>query len=101
MKFDVFTQMEYIARSAGTLILNIHALRSPHQTVVSEVFNIDPYIKVEEMIIPGSETRLVRFEIPEPGNIKISGNKPYKEQHKMRPHFSQRDGFFKTSDVEI
>ena len=24
MKFDVFTEMEYIARSAGTLILNIH-----------------------------------------------------------------------------
>ena len=72
MKFDVFTQMEYIARSAGTLILNIHALRSPNQTVISEVFNIDPYIKAEEMIIPGSENRLVRFEIPEPGNIKIS-----------------------------
>jgi len=72
MKFDVFTQMEYIARSAGTLILNIHALRSPRQTVISEVFNIDPYIKVEEMTIPGSENRLIRFEIPEPGNIKIS-----------------------------
>ncbi len=72
MKFDVFTQMEYIARSAGTLILNIHALRSPNQTVISEIFNIEPYIKAEEMIIPGSENRLVRFEIPEPGNIKIS-----------------------------
>lgn len=72
MKFDVFTQMEYIARSAGTLILNIHALRSPNQTVISEIFNIDPYIKAEEMIIPGSENRLVRFEIPAPGNIKIS-----------------------------
>lgn len=72
MKFDVFTQMEYIARSAGTLILNIHALRSPNQTVISEVFNIEPYIKAEEMIIPGSENRLIRFEIPKPGNIKIS-----------------------------
>ncbi len=28
MKFDVFTQMEYVVRSPGTLILNIHALRS-------------------------------------------------------------------------
>ncbi len=45
MKFDVFTQMEYIARSEGTLILNIHALQSTNQTVLSETFIIAPYIK--------------------------------------------------------
>jgi len=72
MKFDVFTEMEYIARSEGTLILNIHALRSPNQTVLSEIFNIDPYIKVEELVISQSENRLVRFEIPGPMNIKIT-----------------------------
>lgn len=72
MKFDVFTEMEYIARSEGTLILNIHALRSPNQTVLSEIFNIDPYIKFEELVPAQSENRLVRFEIPGPMNIKIT-----------------------------
>lgn len=72
MKFDVFTEMEYIARSPGTLVLNIHALRTPNQTVLTEVFNIEPYIKVEELVSDHGENRLVRFEITEPGNIKLS-----------------------------
>jgi len=73
MKFDVFTEMEYTANSPGTLILNIHALRTPTQTVVNETFVIDPYIKFEELIEPNGN-RLVRFEIPEPGNIKVTYN---------------------------
>jgi transglutaminase-like putative cysteine protease len=72
MKFDVFTEMEYKASSAGTLVLNIHALRTPNQTVLSETFNIDPYIKVEELVSDHSENRLVRFEIAEPGTIKVT-----------------------------
>lgn len=73
MKFDVFTEMEYTANSPGTLILNIHALRTPTQTVVNETFTISPYIKFEELVEP-SGNRLVRFEIPEPGNIKVTYN---------------------------
>jgi transglutaminase-like putative cysteine protease len=66
MKFNVFTEMKYSARSAGTIILNIHALRTPQQTVISETFNIEPYIKVEELVTAQGENRLIRFEI-EPG----------------------------------
>ena len=73
MKFDVFTEMEYTVNSPGTLVLNIHALRTPNQTVLNETFIIDPYIKFEELVEP-SGNRLVRFEIPEPGNIKVTYN---------------------------
>jgi len=72
MKFDVLTEMEYTAWSQGTLILNIHALRTPHQTVISEVFDIEPYIKVEELLSPQGENRLMRFEIAQGSNIKVS-----------------------------
>jgi transglutaminase-like putative cysteine protease len=72
MKFEVFTEMEYTANTAGTLILNVHALRSPNQTIIKESFDIEPYIKVEELLTIQSENRLVRFEIPEPGNIKLT-----------------------------
>lgn len=74
MKFDVFTEIEYNAYSPGTIILNIHALRTPHQTVISEVFNIEPYIKVEELIAAQSDNRLMRFEIPYTGPVKITYN---------------------------
>ena len=72
MKFDVLTEMEYKGRSAGTVILNIHALRTPHQTVISESFVIEPYTKVEELIPLLSENRLMRFEIPAGATVKIT-----------------------------
>ena len=72
MKFDVFTEMEYIARSAGTIILNIHAVRTPHQSFITETFKTDPYIKVEELVTAQSDNRLIRFEIDEAGSVKVT-----------------------------
>jgi len=72
MKFNVLAEMEYTARSAGTIILNIHALRTPHQTVISETFTTDPYIKVEELTSVHGENRLMRFEIDEAASIKVN-----------------------------
>jgi transglutaminase-like putative cysteine protease len=72
MKFDVFSEMEYTVNSPGTLILNIHAQRTPNQMVLTEVFIIDPYTKVEELVAEQMHNRLMRFEINEPGNIKVT-----------------------------
>ena len=71
MKFDVTSEIEYIAHSQGTIVLNVHALRTPHQTVISEVFNIEPYIKVEELLASQSDNRLIRFQIPGGTSIKV------------------------------
>jgi transglutaminase-like putative cysteine protease len=72
MKFNVLTQMEYTAASPGTLILNVHAQRTQHQAVISETFNIEPYIKIEELQSPQSDNRVVRFEIAENSSIKVT-----------------------------
>jgi len=72
MKFNVFTEMEYTAYSPGTVILNIHALRTPRQTVISETFSIEPYIKVEELVSAQGENRLIRFEIENASSIKVT-----------------------------
>ncbi|HEY5328133.1 MAG TPA: transglutaminase family protein, partial [Mucilaginibacter sp.] len=71
MKFNVLTEMEYTAQSAGTIILNIHALRTSHQTIINETLTIVPYIKVEEFISAQNENRLIRFEIPGASAIKV------------------------------
>ena len=71
MKFNVFSELEFDAATAGTLVLNVHALRTPSQTVLEESFMIDPYIKFEE-IISVEGNRLVRFEVHEPGTIKVT-----------------------------
>jgi len=72
MKFNVLTQMEYTSASPGTLILNIHAQRTPHQTVINETFEIAPYIKIEELQSIKSNNRVVRFEILENSAITLT-----------------------------
>jgi transglutaminase-like putative cysteine protease len=73
MKFRVYSKLEFTAATAGTIVLNIHALRTPHQTVLEEAFSIEPYVKSEE-IISVEGNRLVRFEATVPGNISVSYN---------------------------
>src|ERR1700753_1345136 len=74
MKFNVSSEIGYTAWSRGIIILNIHALRTPNQSVIVETFNIDPYIKVEELVTNLGENRLVRFEVEQGTTIKIFYN---------------------------
>ena len=71
MKFNVFTEMGYTVQSAGTLLLNISALRSAHQTILEESFAVDPYIKVEELLSANGENRLIRFEVENEQKVKV------------------------------
>ena len=52
MKFNVVTTLKYTAKSAGTLILNIRALKDKHQNVISETLVIDPFVNAEEIVLP-------------------------------------------------
>ena len=72
MKLEVSSELKYAVTSPGTIILNIHALRTQKQTVLEEVLNIDPYIKTEELSTEHSENRLIRFDVTDQKNISIS-----------------------------
>ena len=72
MKFSISSQVEYQVLSDCTLILNIHALRTPHQTVLEESFISDPYVKGEELISEHGENRFIRLEILEACSLKIN-----------------------------
>jgi transglutaminase-like putative cysteine protease len=84
MKFEVFTEMEYVVKSPGTLILNVHALRTPNQAVLAEEFSISPYIKSEEFVY--GDNRLVRFEISEPGKITVNYKATVDNCYKITDH---------------
>lgn len=72
MKFKVSARLGYQANSAGTIILNIHALRTSGQLISDEVFTITPDSSGEELIIPDTDNRFVRIDIPGPGDYQIS-----------------------------
>jgi transglutaminase-like putative cysteine protease len=72
MKFEVSAELKYQVGPVSTLILNIQALRTPHQTVLSENLRIDPYLKAEELTSLNSESRFVRIEATEAASLHIS-----------------------------
>ncbi|WP_207422092.1 transglutaminase-like domain-containing protein [Desertivirga brevis] len=71
MKFNVSSRLTYYVQEDSTIILNVHALRTPTQTILEETLQIDPYIKTEEITSTGCESRLVRFKVNAGTNVKI------------------------------
>jgi len=72
MKFEISAELGYSMSETSSLMLNIHVLRTPCQTVIEESFTIDPYIKTEEIVPPQGENRFVRIEITKTVNLSIS-----------------------------
>ncbi|EOR95380.1 Transglutaminase-like protein [Arcticibacter svalbardensis MN12-7] len=71
MKFKVTSELSYQFNSPGTLILNIHALRTPDQTVLEELHQVEPYFKSQELVSAHAENRFIRIEIDTPSPIHI------------------------------
>jgi transglutaminase-like putative cysteine protease len=72
MKLEVNANLIYNLLSPSTIILNIHALRTPQQRVLEETLVIEPYIKFEELTIDQSENRLIRIETFKEEEITIT-----------------------------
>lgn len=71
MKFKVSSELAYQFNSPGTLILNIHALKTPYQQILEEFFIVEPYFYYEELISVSADNRFVRVNITEPSPLKI------------------------------
>ncbi|MBC7921369.1 MAG: transglutaminase family protein [Ferruginibacter sp.] len=72
MKFQVSSEIDYEVRFPSTLILNIHALRTPAQTVLEETFTVEPYVRIEEFTSVNGENRFARMEVTEPMTLRIA-----------------------------
>lgn len=72
MKLETCANLKYSIYSPSTLILNIHALRSPKQNVLEESLLIEPYVKAEEISLGNFENRLIRLELSDQQEVSIS-----------------------------
>ncbi len=72
MKFRVSSTLEYTIRNEGTILLNLHASKTPSQTVYEESFVVEPAGKSQELWSATGENRFLRLDISESLNIKIS-----------------------------
>lgn len=89
MKLEVSAELKYTVSAPGTLILNVHALRSQKQTVLEETLVIEPYVKVEELTIENGENRLIRFEILEKEEVSISYKATVDNYYKETDHTNE------------
>jgi transglutaminase-like putative cysteine protease len=62
MLFQIGAELVYDILQRTTLILNVHALRTPSQTVVEENFHVEPQVRCEEFLSVSGENRFVRIE---------------------------------------
>lgn len=72
MRFAVSSVMEYEFEGPSTLILSLHAARTPSQQVLEEAFSIEPYVKHEEFVPHGEHSRFVRLHSGEHEQLKIN-----------------------------
>lgn len=71
MKLKVSSELAYQFNSPGTLILNIHALKTSYQQILEEYFFVEPYFFYEELISVSADNRFVRVNVTEPSALKL------------------------------
>ncbi|HTD99898.1 MAG TPA: transglutaminase family protein [Mucilaginibacter sp.] len=101
MKFNVSAEMGYEVHTAGTLILNIHALRTPTQAVLDETFIIDPYVKVEEISAVNGENRIIRLEVPEKTNLQIIYKATVDNNYEIKDHSGREEIMIGKMDPQV
>lgn len=62
MMFHVGCELDYVASVPSTLILSVHAQRSPAQTILREQFSVEPPVKLTEFLADATGNRFVRLE---------------------------------------
>jgi transglutaminase-like putative cysteine protease len=85
MRFQVSGRLEYDVAQPSTLILNIHAQRTPSQTILEEHFSVEPYVKVEEFLADNGENRFVRLDTGRKKKLAIQYNATVDVSHELVP----------------
>lgn len=71
MKFEVSAKIVYEAKSTSTLLLNVQPFNFEGQRVIEESFDLNPDLKMKELLSDMGEKRFKVIEIPESANISL------------------------------
>ncbi|GAB3928963.1 transglutaminase-like domain-containing protein [Mucilaginibacter myungsuensis] len=86
MKLNVTAQLNYVVKSASTIILNIHALKTADQQVLQETFTTTPEVKMEELQNVGGENRFMRLDITQPCELTVNYDAIVNNAYKIIDH---------------
>src|SRR5688572_17322279 len=71
MQFKVAADFSYDVAQRSTMILSVHALRTPGQEILDERFSVEPKVRCEEFLSPNSDNRFIRLESGSASKLKI------------------------------
>jgi transglutaminase-like putative cysteine protease len=72
MRFKVAANLQYNIEFPSTILLNIHALESANQKIISEQFTITPEVTCAEMLSKPEANRIYRIETDDAEQLSIS-----------------------------
>lgn len=98
MKFKINSELEYTVSAPSTVIFNIHALRTVHQTVLEEALVVSPEIRVEEFTSPHSPNRFMRLQLDKATQLNISYKAMVDTKYKL---LDERDEFKNVPVVQM
>jgi len=97
LRFRVSSYLEYDVDYDSTLLINVHALKSPDQKILSEDFSITPEAPYAEMLTKPKANRIYRLETGNVRQLSISYEAVVETIHRR---YSYQD-IRQTSLVEI
>ena len=72
MPFQINAELHYQVLQRSTVLLNIHALSTPNQTLQNEVLQITPGVQWEEFPLQTGENRYIRMDTGEATQLDIT-----------------------------
>ena len=85
MQFHVSSELTYEVQQRSTLILNVHALRTPSQTIIEENFHVEPPVRCEEFLSATGENRLIRLDTGAAKNLSVRYSARVQTRVRARP----------------
>lgn len=92
MPFQVTAELHYEVLERSTVLLNIHALSTTHQTIQAEAFQVTPGVEWEEMPAELGENRYIRLDTGDQSHLDIYYEATVSTQHTMISHGEIRAG---------
>ena len=83
VRFHISSELQYTVQTSSTIILNVHALKTPCQTVLKKNFTIEPKIDHEEFVSQSGDSRFVRLTTGTTKQLTISYSALVDRKHEL------------------
>lgn len=101
MKFHVTSELHYAVQTPSTFVLNVHALRTPSQSVLKESLKLEPNLPFEEFESQSGENRFVRLATGTAKELVVKYDALVEREHELVDHHKLKPVAVKRMDSSV